>query len=46
MGDFCDLYKNVYQNYKQEDLNNIQEPLPSTERNLSILYASDVVGLE
>lgn len=46
MGDFCDLFKNVYQNVKQEDLNNINEPLPGNERNNSILYASDLLDLE
>lgn len=45
MGDFCDLFKNVYQNVKQEDLNNINEPLPGNERNNSILYALDLLDL-
>lgn len=46
MGDFCDLYKKVYRNFKPEDLNSIHEPLPSNERNSSILYASDLINLE
>lgn len=46
MGDFCDLYKNIYQNFKQEEFNNIHEPLPVEERNSKILYASDSLRLE
>lgn len=44
--DYCDLYKHVFQNFKQDDLSYIHEPLPINERSDSILYASNLLHLE
>nr|CAH7757419.1 unnamed protein product [Callosobruchus chinensis] len=45
MGDFCDLYPGVPKNYQADQINLYYEPMPLSERNDGILYASNALDL-